>query len=283
MVFYDNVFDMFISIDRDRIWMKRSVLWVRLGGIAVLVIGIFMIVASWHSDPLNLDMSDRTSEIVLRAGFGIMLLGLFAVFLFSEAAFPKELAISFARTQDENNSRLIASHNLKGKGIYMPPGGRLVSDRVFVPVEDRDLPLPAPSDQSVINTGDLGPALGMFFVPPGKGAADSVEAMTGKHFSDDDPEDAEQALERLTKGTGAIQRIALRRHGNDISLEIRHRAMEDHCSSAFKTFPRLHPSIGCTACSIPLTALARIEGAPLVIKSVAIEGRFVRYELRRIG
>jgi hypothetical protein len=264
--------------------MTRSVLWVRAGGIVMLVIGASMVLASGGiSDPLRLSLPDRSADVLLRAGFGTMLVGMFALFLFSEAGIPKGMALSMAGIQDQNNIRMLDSFNLKGRGVYMPPGGRLRSDRVFVPVEDRDLPLPSPSDGHVVNTGDLGPALGMFFVPPGKGAVDEVEALTGKRFGDDDPMDAQEAMLRITKGTGAIGGVLVRRQSGGIMLVIKHGPMKDLCSGSFDASDRLHGAIGCTGCSIPLTALARIEGAPLEIRSVSRSGGSVVYELRRLG
>lgn len=264
--------------------MTRSMLWVRAGGIAVLAIGASMVLASGAiADPMRLGLSDRSAEVLLRAGFGTLLIGMFAVFLFSEAHIPKGMALSMAGTQDQNNIRILESFNLKGRGVYMPPGGRLQSDRVFVPVEDRDLPLPSPSDLNVLNTGDLGPALGMFLIPPGKGAVDEVEALTGKRFSDDDPGDAQEALLRITKGTGAIGSVLVRRQAGGIMMIVKHGPMEDLCSGSFAASDRLHKAIGCTGCSILLTALARIEGAPLEIRSASRSGRSVVYELGRLG
>jgi hypothetical protein len=274
---------MFISGYRDEGRMMRSLLWIRSGGIVLLSIGLLFIILSGEIiDTQGIGFVGRASDVVLRAGFAIMLIGLFALFLYSEGAFPLGLGLSFTRTQNENMERLLSSMNLKGKGIYMPPGGRLGSDRVFVPVDDRPFPLPAPSDQVMINTGDLGPALGMFLVPPGKAAVDDVEAMTGSAFSREDPEDAQEALERLTRGTGAIGSIAVRMEEGAITLKIRHKLMEGPCSESFARSPRLHEGIGCCACSMVLTAMARIEGAPLSILSVSREGKMVTYRLRRL-
>lgn len=263
--------------------MNAGNVWVRAGGVCLIFFGFYLLFLSiWLLDPDSENGTGEMSGLFTRVGFAVILLGLFALFLYSERVLPVQITESLASTANENSARSIRALNLKGRGIYMPPGGRLLKDRVFIPLEDRRLELPRPASETVLNSGDLGPSLGMFVIPPGKDTVDLVESLTSKRFSDDDPSDAQESLERLTAGTGLIRKVECREKGDIVTLTILHSKMEVICSKTWKDHPDLHARLGCVGCSIVLTALARSEGRPLRIEEARREKDRTVYVLRRL-
>ncbi|MCU0799997.1 MAG: hypothetical protein MUC62_10060 [Candidatus Thermoplasmatota archaeon] len=261
--------------------MGLGTVFARIGGIISSLAGILLITISAGAFGTAVDPGERALEMVGRAGFAFLLMGLFTVFLFSFRSVPEELTLAFVRTSDTNTGRLLDALNLDGKGTYMPPGGRLLEDRVYVPMEKVHFPLPNLSDQTVFNVGTTGPSMGISMVPPGKDLVDLVEEGTGKRFSDDGPSSAQEALERLGKGTGLYKGITVRGRGDGLDVTIAHSRLKGACSRAWKEHPNLHERVGCVGCSAVLCALARVHRRPLRIISASDGKDGTVYELGR--
>ncbi len=268
----DKCFDTFIYAEGMEAAMGLGTVFARIGGIFSSLLGILLI---------SISLLMKTSEMVSRAGFAFLLMGLFAIFLFSFRSVPEELTLAFVRTSDANTGRFLDALNLDGKGTYMPPGGRLMDDRVYVPMEKVRFALPTISDQTVFNVGTTGPSIGISLVPPGKGLVDLVEERTGKRFSDDGPSSAQEALERLSKGTGLYKGITVRNKGDGLDVIIVHSRMKGACSKAWKEHPNLHERVGCVGCSAVLCALARVHRRPLRVIGAMESKEGVTYELGR--
>jgi len=107
--------------------MDRKEVLMRIGGIVLALSGLILIMISGKLvSTIDVGLADKAAEFILRAGFGVMLLGLLTLFLFSFRTVPKELVDPLLIGQDRNIGRLLDSLELKGKGIYIPAGGRLV-------------------------------------------------------------------------------------------------------------------------------------------------------------
>jgi len=273
---------MFIYFKNIKAWMSRSAVWVRSGGAIVLLAGIALVVLSGQIVDLNIDgIGGGSARLMSRAGFAFALIGTFSLFLHSENLLPSAYVLSLARTGSMNIQRMTEAMNLSGKGTYIPPAGRLMDDRVFVPMDDRDLPLPQPSDGTVLNAGDLGPALGAFFVPPGKDLLDRLESDAGRSFSKAGTDEAQDYLEILTKGSGLIARIEHRTNADTVDIRIRHSRLSVPCDELWEAHPGFHAQVGCAGCSLVLVAAARISGSPLRIVKATREEGVVHYILRR--
>ncbi len=259
-------------------------IYLRSGGAVIAFSGILLIILSGElvSGP-DIDLPRRTAEFLLRAGFGILLIGILMVFLFSSRTIPLELSSSFLNTQGKNMGRLLGSLNLEGNGVYMPAGGRLLEDRVYIPLEKDPLPLPQLSKEMVFNVGTTGPSMGISLLPLGLDMVDKVEEETGRRFKDDSPADAEEALERIGKGTGIFRDIKMRLKADNVELRIFHARLKGTCDMIWEEYPRMHEMIGCPVCSASLCATSRILKSPLRIISVRRERTQVIYQLKRGG
>lgn len=256
----------------------------RFWGIPVLLIGICMILLSGQLlpsvDPLG--SGGELKDLLMKGGFAVALLGLFSLFLFSGRTIPAEISFSFLDVQGTNLGRLTVGMNLKGKGIYFPPAGRLKQDRVYIPLERHDLPLPAISDETVLNVGSTTPSMGLSLIPPGMKFVDTVEEMTGRRFQDDDPKDGTESLERLSRGTGMFRKIEMKNDRTNVSLRIEHDRGEHVCNEIRKEYPTLHGQVGCPLCSSVLCATARICRVPLRIGTFRKEGNEIIYDLEKV-
>jgi hypothetical protein len=262
--------------------MDKKEALMRFGGIIFAIGGLALIILSEEFGSLDLNIADgKAAEFMLRSGFGTLLIGLLALFLFSVKTVPKELMDPLIQTEGQNLARIFEGLELKGNGIYIPPGGRLTEDRVYVPAELKPLPLPKLASEQVLVVGTTGPSMGASIIPPGKGMIDRIELDSGKKFKDENLMDLSEALERLTKGTGLIRSITARSKDDDINLEITHSRFAEVCNKAWKEDPSLHLKVGCPGCSSVLCAVSRISHSPIRIVNSEKIGKKVHYELKR--
>jgi hypothetical protein len=258
--------------------MQTRDIFVRYGGLPIAILGLSLIMASFFLEDINGDILD----LFQRAGFGILLIGLLILFLFSIKTIPREFSVSFIMTQGLNISRLLKGMNLHGKGVYFPPYGRLRKDRVYIPLEKHNLPLPEISDETVFNVGTTSPSMGLVMIPPGKDFVDSVEKITGKRFRDDHLKDSQEALQRLSKGTGMFKEIEVRDRKSTIELSIVHEKDDSTCQDLWTENDMIHGQVGCPLCSSVICATARIAKVPLRITDVQRKDRKVLYQLEKV-
>jgi hypothetical protein len=185
------------------------------------------------------------------------------------------------KTEGQNLVRLFNGMELKGNGIYIPASGRLSEDRVYIPAEQKPLPLPKLASEQVLIVGTTGPSMGLSIVPPGMGMINRIEQDTGREFKDDDLSEIAEALERISKGTGLIGSISARSKGDRISLQITHSKFLEVCQDSWEDDPELHLKVGCPGCSSVLCAVTRISRSPIRIIRSERKGKKVLYELER--
>jgi len=260
---------------------KKEVL-MRVGGAVLAVSGLAMVLISGKILPIaDAGLADKAADFVLRAGFGTFLIGILMLFLFSFRTVPKELVDPLLTSQDRNLGRLLDSLELKGNGIYVPAGGRLKEERVYIPAEERPLPLPKLVAEQVLIVGTTGSSMGVALLPPGSGLVDRIERDSGKKFAEESLTDLNEALERLSKGTGLVGSIITRTKGDNISIEIVHSRFRDVCEEGWKMDERLHSMVGCPGCSAVLASTARVSRSPIHIASVDHKENKVTYHLER--
>ncbi|MBN1390614.1 MAG: hypothetical protein JXA22_08235 [Candidatus Thermoplasmatota archaeon] len=256
--------------------MKKAVF------VSIALFGLILILISGEIVPqTQLDLPDRSSEFLLRAGFGVMLIGILSLFLYSYSSLPKELVDPLMMDQERNIARMVASLELKGNGVYIPAQGRLREERVYIPAEERPLPLPSLIAEQVLIVGTTGASMGISLIPPGSGLVDRIEKETGKRFNEENLVDLPEILERLSKGSGLTGSINASVKGDRIFLELVHSRFREVCEESWKNDPGMHAKIGCSGCSSVLSATARVSRSPLRIISVERKDRKVRYELER--
>lgn len=258
--------------------MRPREILARFWGIPIAFLGLLLII----SPLMNFDIDDDTLSLFQRAGFGILLMGLLVLFLFSFRTIPREVSVSFLLDNGRNTARLIKGLNLEGRGVYFPPVGRLKEDRVYVPMEKHDLPLPDISDETVFNVGSTGPSMGISIIPPGKAFVDSVERLTGTRFMEEDLKDGQEALQKLSKGTGMFREITFRQKKKAISLLIDHGKDDQVCGEMWKEYENLHSSVGCPLCSAVLCAASRMARTPMRIVRVGRTPEGTEYELEKV-
>ncbi|MFW3145674.1 MAG: hypothetical protein ACMUIE_02550 [Thermoplasmatota archaeon] len=263
--------------------MDRGGVLIRIGGALLTAAGIAAIVLSAELfQAFSWDPGGRLGEFLLRAGFGSLLMGLLILFLFSVRTVPRELSESFQVTQGRNMGRILTALNLEGNGYYIPPGGRSMEDRVYVPMEKRKMGLPDLPGEQVFNVGTTTPSMGVSIIPPGLDLVESVEESAGRRFGEDLLADGGESLERLGKGTGLFGSIDLRTEKENIRLNIKHRDLKETCDRLWEEYPSLHLQVGCPGCSAVLCATARMAHTPLRIGDAKRAGSTVEYRLERV-
>jgi hypothetical protein len=257
---------------------------IRIGGAMFAGAGLLMIFLSGEIGlDFNMGLPGRTSEFLLRAGFGSLIMGLLVLFLFSIKTVPQELTDPFLLTQGRDLGRLLKGLNLEGRGVYIPAGGRLKEDRVYIPAERAPLPLPHLVSEQVFNVGTTTPSMGVSIIPPGNALVDRIEGDTGELFRDSSVTDATETLEKLGKGTGLFRSIKIRVSGEIVRIEIENSRLGSVCRTLWEDQPELHERVGCPGCSAVLTATSRIMKGPMRIEKVERMKRGVIYEMRRGG
>jgi hypothetical protein len=264
--------------------MRIRDIWVRTLGGTMAICGITLVLISGELyEPAGVEwFSGRGAEFILRAGFGLFLIGLLVLFLYSWRSVPEYILSPFLDIEMMNIGREVQSLKLKGNGIYIPGvRSRLSEDRVFIPLEKKELPIPEPSDDQVFNTGSAGPSMGISILPPGKGLVDDFEKRTGRNYLEERMIDAQEALDAFGKGSGLYRSIRIRTKGNRIDLTINNSMMRSVCEFTSKKYPTIHRQVGCPGCSAVICIVARISGSPVRILEVNGEGGIMNYILVR--
>ena len=89
-------------------------------GSLFIIIGIYLIIF-------------QKGTIYLNIGFGAIFIGIFAIMVITERTIPKKLNDAELLSSMELLYSLTDNLDLKGNGVYLPVGGGLTKERVFIP------------------------------------------------------------------------------------------------------------------------------------------------------
>ncbi|MFX0137688.1 MAG: hypothetical protein ACFFDN_28875 [Candidatus Hodarchaeota archaeon] len=238
-------------------------------GSIFITIGIYLII--FHSE-----------TIYINIGFGAIFIGLFAFIVITEKTIPKKLNDAQLLSSMELLYSLTDNLELKGNGLYIPAGGNLTKERVFIPLQEEEkYDLPSLDDDTVFVTGTSGSSLGVVFVPPGLGLLDLYEKEMGVKIENIDIDELEQNLQIMIYGLGLIKDLFIKREENEfIRLKITHSAYKDICEEIARNKGIICKQTGCPICSSILCALTRSLDKKVRIRQVDIKDNIISFKLR---
>ena len=237
-------------------------------GSLIIAMGIYLIIF-------------QNETVYLKIGFGAIFIGLYAIFIITEKTIPKKLDDAQLLSNMELLYSLTNNLDLKGNGLYIPAGGSLSKERVFIPVQEEEkYNLPALDDEMVFVTGTSGSSLGVVFVPPGLGLLELYEKEMGIKIENIDIDELEQNLQIMIYGLGLIKDLSIKREDNKfIRVKIKHSAYQDICEK-IKNRGKICRQTCCPICSSILCAITRSLGKKVRIQKVDIKDNGITFRLR---
>ncbi len=244
-------------------WVRATVM-----GALFIAIGIYLIIV-------------QKETTYLKIGFGAVFIGLFAIFVIREKTIPKKINDAQLLSNVELLTSLTDNLDLKGNGLYIPTGGNLSKERVFIPLQEEEkYNLPALDDDTVFVSGTSGSSLGVVFVPPGLGLLELYEREMGIRIENITIDELEQNLQILIYGLALIKDLSIKREDNTfISVKITHSAYRDICEKIMNK-GNICRQTGCPICSSILCAITRTLGKKVRIQGVEIKDNRISFRLR---
>jgi hypothetical protein len=127
-----------------RLALKNPPMRAKVMGSLFIALGIYLIIF-------------QKEDIYQKIGFGAIFIGLFAIMVITEKSIPKKINDAMLLSSMELLNSITENLDLKGNGLYIPAGGSLTKERVFIPVkEEKSYNLPTLDDDTVFVTGTSG-------------------------------------------------------------------------------------------------------------------------------
>ncbi len=223
----------------------------------------------------------QKENFYLKIGFGGIFIGLFAIIVIREKTIPKKLNDAQLLSSLELLQSLTNNLDLKGNGLYLPSGGGLSKERVFIPLQEEEkYNLPAVDDDTVFVTGTSGSSLGVILVPPGLGLLETYEKEMGMEIGNIDIDELEQNLQIMIYGLNLIKDLSIKMEDNKfIKVKIKHSAYQDICQK-IKDTGKICRQTCCPICSSVLCAITRSIGKKVRIQKVDVKDNEITFRLR---
>lgn len=249
--------------------LKNPPVRAKVMGSLLIVIGIFLIIS--HDD-----------SIYLNIGFGAVFIGIFAIFVITEKTVPKKINNAQLLSNMEFLHSLTNNLDLNGNGLYIPAGGNLTKERVFIPLQDEEkYNLPPLDNNSVFITGTSGSSLGVVLVPPGLGLLDLYEREFGINIEDIEIDELGQNLQMITHGLDLVKDLSIKSEDKaHIRLKITPSKNNDICEGIVKNREKMCKQAGCPICSSILCAITRSLGKKIRIQELDRKDKEVIFKLK---
>jgi hypothetical protein len=252
-----------------RLALKNPPMRAKVMGSLFIALGIYLIIF-------------QKEDIYRKIGFGAIFIGLFAIMVITEKSIPKKINDAMLLSSMELLNSITENLDLKGNGLYIPAGGSLTKERVFIPVkEEENYNLPTLDNDTVFVTGTSGSSLGVVFIPPGLGLLDLYEREIDIKIENTDIDELEKDLQIMINGLGLIKDLSIKRESDIfIKLIIMQSAYNNICKGIKKDKDTLCRQTGCPICSSILCAITRSIGKKIRIEQVDINDKRISFRLR---
>jgi len=242
-------------------------------------------------------------SLYLNIGIGAIFIGLFTFFMISEQTVLKKISDSQLYSNTELHHSLLHHLNVRGSAIYLPAGGKLSKERVFIPTEEmKGFDIPEVDDTVVFITGtkvegltsdgaatwalydessfSSGTGLGVVCVPPGFELLETFESELDCEIENMDLDELEKRLRIMSYGLDLIKDLSIKKMSDKfIRMNIIHSTHAEVCKRIVSNMENICKQTGCPICSSVLCALTRALGKKLRIQKVEINEYEVRYLL----
>jgi hypothetical protein len=224
----------------------------------------------------------KNEEVFLNVGFGAIFIGLFAIMVIKEKTVPKRISDAQMQSNLQILSSISENLDLKGNGVYIPQGGSLTKERVFIPVsQEEKYNLPAIDDETVFVAGTSGSSLGVMFTPPGLGLLELYENDMEIDIKNIEVDELEQNLQIMIYNFGLIKDLSIKKEDNLIKVKITKPIYYELVKE--KKMEKIYKQTGDPAVSSILCAITRSSGKKIRIQSLEIKDNVFKYTLKVEG
>ncbi len=183
---------------------------------------------------------------------------------------PASVVPALVEGPAEDVASLLDAFALNGRAVFVPPGGNLTRDRVFIPASENEKPVPLLDDASTIHRGPVDFKIGVALVPAGRALIDAHVDATGASLAGAPLPEVEGFLRGLGLENGLFTGLRLTRVHDSLVVAFSPRVATP-CFGAMSTSPPCDRG-GCALCSAVGCALARSVDRPLAVHEAGPDG-----------
>jgi len=211
-------------------------------------------------------------ELFLKLGFTSLFIGLLMITLITERTTSQYLSDAQVKGNLESTRSIIKELNLKGNAIFLPSSSTRQTERMFIPLDTKQVKLPPLDDTMVFSTGLDGHSMGISVPPAGLQLLQQVEQDTS--FAEATMDTVEETLQSFV-GMNLASKLIVKKTDQDYKLELTRPlfcSRHDHCAQ----YP-------CPTCSAVLTAITRAAKAPVQITDTIHNGKTTTFHFKIQG
>lgn len=213
--------------------------------------------------------------------FGSLFIGVLTITIMHFKTVEKTTADGMLRSSVKPLDDLLDDLDLKGHGIFIPPGKQLSSSRTYIPAGEFT-GIPNIYDEMTIITGGTG-RVGISLKPLGEPILDEAKDRMESDLDGLDIEGAREGMGILTHGLSLAKSFSLRREDRSIKLRITLGDYNEYCEKIRDETDNLCTRTSCPICSSYLTCACEGLGTPLRMVEFEKEDKHVKYTLEEVS
>ncbi len=217
----------------------------------------------------------------MNIAFGSLFIGVITIVILHFKTVEKSTAESMLESSVLPLNDLIGDLDLKGDGVYIPPGKNLSSSRTYIPAGDFK-GLPDIYDEMTIITGGVG-RTGISLKPLGAPIVSEAKIRMESDLDGVGIEGAREGMGILTHGLSLAKSFSFREDEGQFKLRITHDGYNDYCEGLRKYSTKLCTRTGCPICSAYLTCASEGMKTPLRVVEFEKEDKHIKYTLEDVS
>lgn len=255
----------------------------RIMGIIFIAMGIALalIALSAHTEASGIGSStdpglmQKFADLTHLRDMGLILsiaaffLGTFSFTILAERSINPTPSEAEMVSQARIARQMLAGLNLKGNAVFVPAGGPLTEEKIFIPASDTKSKLPsALTDDLIFSPGKDGSMPGAFLSPTGLDLLAECERETGRKLSGIGLEPLEAELQSLRFGFGLMRDFHIKERDGKIVLRVEYSGLKNACRKVRTELPDTCRQMSCFGCSCIMTGVVRATGKTVRVAKV---------------
>ena len=225
-------------------------------GIILIIVGVIFLI---YQEPLY-----------LKIGFASLLIGLFMIFMITEKSIPKKISDAQIEGNLEVVQNITKELNLTGNAIFIPKSNILAEERIFIPLNKKNVKLPEIDTDLVFATGLDGKSLGISVPPSGLKLLQEIEPEAD--FEHTTLDIIDEKLQTFV-GMNMLKSIAFKKGENSWNLELENPGFCPNDATICQQYP-------CPTCSAALSAIARASQKNIWITDTIHNGKKTTFHIK---
>lgn len=216
----------------------------------------------------------------LNIAFGSLFIGVLTITIMHLKTVEKTTAEGMLRSSVVPLDDLLDDLDLKGHGIFIPPGKQLSSSRTYIPAGEFT-GIPNIYDEMTIITGGAG-RRGISIEPLGEPLLKDAKERMESDLGGVGIEGAREGMGILTHGLSLAKSFSLRREDDEVKLRITHGDYNEYCEELRDKTADLCTRSGCPICSAYLTCASEGLDTPLRVVEFEKKDKHIKYTLEEV-